>query len=461
MREQWLKQERFAVWGAGVSGVAAANLLARRGKEVVLSDIKTLDELEDVAERLHSAVRLVGGENYLGESQVIVASPGMKPAHPDFERARAQGCAIISEVELAYDASQARWIGITGTDGKTTTTSLVGQMLQQADVEHVVAGNIGLPLCAVVETLGPEAVVVAELSAFQLWSCHHLQPLAAAITNVAADHLDYFESFADYAQAKLRIFELQRGEGSAVVPMRDRLVRKSLREPQGQRIIGFSDRPEDVAPLDEAVWFDGDQGWAREEEGVDICWLESFDETELFGSHNQLNLACAAALARSVGVSWAHIVEAALSFEPLAHRMEFVGEGNEVSFVDDSKATNAHASLAGLQNLEAGFVVIAGGVDKGLDLRSWAKYVAREAGAVVLLGQISERMRTELEGAGAAKIRSAESMENAVEQAFKMARPGSTVVLSPACSSFDMFESYAHRGREFQAAVERLISSLP
>ncbi|RVU48759.1 UDP-N-acetylmuramoyl-L-alanine--D-glutamate ligase [Lujinxingia sediminis] len=461
MREIFLNHQRFAVWGAGVSGVAAANLLARRGKDVILSDIKPIDELSEVAGRLHEKVRLVAGENVSEGREVIVASPGMKPSHPDFARARELGAQVISEVELAWEASKARWIGITGTDGKTTTTSLAGQMLQQAGVEHVVAGNIGLPLCAVVEELSEDAVVVAELSAFQLWSCHNLQPAAATVTNVAADHLDYFESFEEYADAKLRIFELQKGEGVAVVPMRDRLVRRWLKEPRGQQVVGFSNRPDDVSELDEAVWFDDDQGWAREEEGVDLCWLESFDDTELFGAHNQLNLACAAALARSVGVSWEHITEAALSVEPLAHRMEYVGEGNEVGFVDDSKATNAHASLAGLQNLDAGFVVIAGGVDKGLDLKGWAKYVAREAGGVVLLGEIAERMGEALDAAGATKVHRAASMEEAVEQAFKLARPGSTVVLSPACSSFDMFESYAQRGRVFQAAVEALISSLP
>ncbi len=457
MSGNWLDYERFAVWGLGTSGKAAANLLARRNKQVVASDTRSKKALRAVGEHLDERVQWVGGGNVIGDAEVVVTSPGLRPGLQVFDEARTRGIPVISEVELAFDASRSQWVGITGTDGKTTTTSLVGAMLTAAGREHVVAGNIGTALCDVVDDLDDEAVVVAELSANQLWSCHHLQVQTAAITNIAEDHLDYFDDFAEYPAAKLRLVRLQSQDATTVLPAGDASLRAELGEECPERVTYFGIGAVELRDGDAAVFFDarGVGRW-RSDEGQGV-WFDDFSETSLIGPHNQLNAACAAAVAHSIGVGWEAIGSGLLQFSPLPHRMQPVSIVDGVRYIDDSKATNAHASQAGLRGIDGALVVIAGGRDKGLALEAWADEVARRADAVIVLGEIKERMVALLTGR-AGTVMTADSLEGAVRMAHKQARPGSTVVLSPACSSYDMFASYKERGRRFQQAVSTLVT---
>ena len=455
MTQNWLDFERYAVLGLGRSGKAAANLLARHGKSVLASDIQPTSKLRDDAKALHDDVDWTGGENALGDAQIVVASPGLKPGLEVFDRARRAGLPVISEVDLAFDASDCRWVAITGTDGKTTTTEMVGSMLEAADIEHVVAGNIGTALCDVVEDVSSQGVVVAEVSANQLWSCHHLAVDAAAITNIADDHLDYFDNFEEYPAAKFRLVRLQQEGADAVLPIEDRRIRRESGLTDGRRTTWFGAGPATVGDTERAIYFDdnGTGHWQIEDEtGI---WLPDFEATGLIGRHNQLNAGCAAAVARCMGASWEAAARGLEDFQLRPHRMERVGEVESVTYIDDSKATNVHASLAGIQGIDGPLVVIAGGRDKGLDLDEWARRVADSAEHTVVLGEITERMSLALEAEGG-QVTVADTLPQAVEMAHKQARPGSTVVLSPACSSYDMFSSYKERGRCFQHAVAAL-----
>lgn len=455
----WLGFERYAVFGMGVSGVAAARALVRRGKHVVLSDLR--EPREGLAASLEGELgcEVVIGRNVWRGCQVVVASPGMKPSLGVFGELASAGVPVIGEVELACALSRAPLVGITGTDGKTTTTTLVGHMMAVAGREHVVAGNIGVPLCEVVEGVSEGGVIVAEVSAFQLWSCHLSRFAAAGITNIAADHLDYFGTMDEYIDAKRRLFDLVPDGGLSVLNALDAQT-SGWGGRAGGRVCWYGPDVSCVPSGEDGLWVSGDGfagRWGGEELGV---WCEGVGTLPLVGAHQRLNMLCASALAMSQGVEVAQIVEALRSFKPLAHRMERVGTHGEVVFWDDSKATNVHAALAGLRTLESGraLVVIAGGVDKGLELSEFASFLASRAMAVVVIGAISARLVEALGGAGMGEERvvCAQTMEEAVACAVRLVGERGDVSLSPACSSFDMFRSYAHRGEVFQAAVRAI-----
>ncbi len=454
MASNWLDFTRYAVWGLGRSGKAAANLLARHEKNVVASDIRSEEQLAADVGDLHEDVEWVAGENVFANAEVIVTSPGLKPGLQLFEVARQRGIPVISEVDLAFDASNATWVGITGTDGKTTTTGLVGAMIEAAGRQHVVAGNIGTALCDVVEDVDERGVVVAEISANQLWSCHHLAVDSAAITNIADDHLDYFDDFSEYPAAKYRLVRLQGDEGVAVLPGGDDEIRAALFGHVSDDVTWFGVESDLQSELQQVVYFDehGEGWWHNEDERH--RWFDDFGTTHLFGPHNQRNAACAAALARSVGTEWDCIAEGLRNYQPPPHRMQPVGQIDGITYIDDSKATNVHASLAGLEGVQPPLVVIAGGRDKGLDLSEWAAVVAEKADCTVVIGEITDRMTRLLEQRGG-RVFCADTLPEAVTRAHNESGPGTTVVLSPACSSYDMFSSYRQRGEVFQKAVQK------
>ncbi len=452
-----LDASRVAVFGLGTSGVAAANLLASHGIRVLASDPR--QALADQLGALSPQVEVRLGENSFEGCDVIVSSPGLPPSLPIFDAARAARVPIRAEVALAYEVARAPFVAITGTDGKTTTTSLTGDIFAAAGVHTVVAGNIGTPLCEVVAQVPAQGVIVAEISAFQLWSAGPFRARAAGITNVAADHLDYFQGdMRAYAEAKRLLLANATSEDCAVLNAHDAEVSGWGRGYPGRVIrYGLGADPDPSAP--DALWSDGERFFARLDGAPAVCWLEALGSLPLQGPHQQLNMLCAAGLASARGVSLEVVARATRAFEPLPHRMQRVLEHQGVTFWDDSKATNAHAAMAGLRGVSGPLVTIVGGVDKGLDLAPMSALLCERASHVLLIGAIAARWRAQLEAQGydPGRMHEVTSMEDAVQQAFALAKPeGASVTLSPACSSFDMFQSYAHRGRAFQAAV-RLI----
>jgi UDP-N-acetylmuramoylalanine--D-glutamate ligase len=447
-----LRGRRVMVIGLGRSGLASVRLLAERGARVVASDAK--DEVALGAEVL-AALDAAGAERVLGghpEAAVlgvdcIVVSPGV-PALPVLAAAAAHGIPVVGEIELASAFLQGPLvIGITGTNGKSTVTSLVGEMVRRTGRPTFVGGNLGTPLVDVVGTdaAGPGGVVVVELSSFQLERVATFRANVAVLLNVTDDHLDRHGSFAAYAAAKARIFHGQRRDDHAVVPAGDPLCVPLARAGAGTLHT-----------------FGGDDGEVRVSDGAIVDTVGGLriplEALRIRGAHNHRN-ACAAVLAaRLAGVEPALVEEVLREFAGLPHRMVRVRERAGVAYYDDSKATNVGATAAAIDGIAGEhrrLVVLLGGVDKGGSYAPVAERIARGGHAAVLFGDAAPLIAAELRRAGVEPVH-ASDLEDAVVKASALARAGDAVLLAPACSSFDAFRSYAHRGDAFQRAVRSL-----
>jgi len=454
--DNWLEYDRYAVYGLGRSGRAACGLLADRGKRVVASDLRERDEFDDELEEVPGSVECVFGENAPAGADAVVVSPGMEPSLEVFDELARREIPYFSEVDLAFDAASAPIVAITGTDGKTTTTSLLGAMAEASRFPTTVGGNIGTPISAVVDDVGERGVVVAEVSAFQLWSCHHLRPAVAGYTNVAGDHLDYFETRSDYVRSKRRLEQNSEASEWVVYNLDDETVAGWSRETSARSAVYAASLDGEEAEL--CVERTGDRVVSRED-GSEWRLFER-KQLPLPGDHNVANAMCAAAMARAFGIERSAIERAVREFSPLPHRVEEVAEIEGVRFVNDSKATNVHSALAGLQSLDEPYVAIVGGVDKGLDLEPLCTELRDRASAVVVIGAIGDRLESELSRtAEALPVARYEMLRDAVGRAFEWAQARDsvhTVTLAPACSSFDMFDSYTDRGEAFRRAVREL-----
>ncbi len=453
--DNWLELDEFAVFGLGRSGRAAANLLARRGKSVVASDTRSKADFGGVLDELDSGVRRIFGRNEHAGADAVVLSPGIEPTSRTVKRLEATDCWVLSEIDLAFDASEATVVGITGTDGKTTTTRICGAMFEAADRDVAVAGNIGTPLCEAVAS-SPDWVV-AEISAFQLWSSRHFEPTASGFTNIGGDHLDYFEDWAEYVQAKQRLLELTSPDGAVVLNADDdRLVRWAGQVPP-RSLVAYStvEPPEGV---DRSLWSDDVALYCSEnEEGERLCERADWS---LPGQHNVANALCAAGLALEAGIEVGQIAAALSKFEPLPHRIEPVGQLDGMKIYNDSKATNVQAAVAGLECVETPYVAIVGGVDKGLELSPLVRALDAGACGLVFIGEVADRLerawQNEVNGGDERPVVRTDSLETAVSRAVQIGRAedARALTLSPAASSFDMFDSYQHRGEQFRAVVE-------
>jgi UDP-N-acetylmuramoylalanine--D-glutamate ligase len=440
------------VVGLGKSGLAAVRLLAAKGAQVIVNDLRSEAELGPAAlEAQRAGATLSLGahdEGLFTGVDSIVVSPGVPPLAALAAAERA-GVPIMSEVELAahfIDAGASTVIGVTGTNGKSTVTTLIGEMCQRGKRPTFVGGNLGTPFCDVAGT--PAAAggyVVVELSSYQLERVARLRVHVGALLNITEDHLDRYPSFDAYVQAKANIFRCQRAGDASVVPDADRLCNELAASGAATRHV-----------------YGGGRGAVRAERGQlidDVSGpLLPLSALRIRGAHNVAN-ACAAALAaRLAGVPKEDIVAVLASFAGLPHRMQHVAAVSGVNYYDDSKATNVGATVAALDGLSPSvprIVLIAGGKDKGGDYGPLRDRLRDTARAVVLIGEA----RPIIEGALANErypIARADTMEEAVRQAQRLAQPGDAVLLAPACASFDMFRSYAHRGDVFQTAVRRL-----
>ena len=444
-----LARKNTMVIGLGESGLAAVRFMRARGAKVRVNDQRDAESLGAAAIEAAElgAEMVLGGhpdEAFQG-LDLIVVSPGVPPL-AQLDRAEQSGTEIVSEVELASRFIRAPLVAVTGTNGKSTVTTLLAQMCAHLGRPIFVGGNLGRPMVEVVDTEAatPEGLVVVELSSFQLERVSQMKAHVAILLNVTPDHLDRYPSFDAYAAAKARIFERQSAEDFAILPADDPDLRE-LAKGEGTVVL-----------------FDGRSGDVRIVDGVLLDSRSSLcvpvGDIRLRGSHNLSN-ACAAALAaRLLGVRAQDIASVLREFEGLAHRMQYVRAYDGVVYIDDSKATNvgaAVASIEGLQGSEGKIVLIAGGVDKGGSYEPLAERMAGEGRAVVVLGEAAPLVEQAFLGTSI-ELRRAASMAEAVRQASALARAGDTVLLAPACSSFDMFRSYAERGDVFQRAVQSL-----
>ena len=362
---------------------------------------------------------------------------------PELEAARARGARVIGEVELAAPFLQGRIIGITGTNGKTTTTALVGHILRLSGIAAQVGGNIGTPVTAMIESSRPDQWNVLELSSFQLETIAAFHADIAVALNVTQNHLDRHHTFANYAAAKGRLFETQRPGAFAVLNADDATCVGYASLTAGSPLWFSSTHP--VTPgiwlADDKIWFDGEL-------------LMEAREIPIRGRHNIEDTMAAAAAARLAGAPLASIAAAVRTFQAVEHRLEFVRNLNGVDFYNDSKATSVDATLKALDAFSGGLWVILGGKDKGLDYTALRAPLAAKARAALLIGAAAPKIAAELRGA--APLERSETLENAVRFAYTHAQPGDTVLLAPACASFDQFTSYEHRGQVFKRLVQQL-----
>lgn len=438
---------RVVVVGAARSGIAAAELLVRRGARVTLTDQKPA--ITDAERLLHAGVELELGAPdapAVAAADLVVLSPGVPIQLPSVAAASAHGVPVIGELELASRWLRGRVVAITGTKGKSTTTTLVGRMLQAAGRRVLVGGNIGVPLSAQVEDSTAETLHVVEASSFQLETIDTFHPWVAALLNFSADHLDRHADEAAYGRAKKQIFRNQSAADWAVVN-RDNAPAMALAADVRARRIDYS-----AGEARDAHVFIGEGFvWQRTSEGA--APLVPLKAVELKGAHMLSNVAAAVAISRAAGIDAEAMTRALAGFTGLEHVMEPVTAIGGVRFVNDSKATNVDAAGRSIESFE-GVVAIIGGRYKGGDFADLRGALAARGKGVVGIGEARPLVRQALHDVVA--YEEAESMLDAVRAAYALAQPDGVVLLAPACSSFDMFTDYAARGTAFKAAVATL-----
>jgi len=445
-----LAGERVLVVGLARTGIATALFCAARGARVTATEERTEAEVAEAAAKLRAAgcALELGGhreETFLAQD-LIVPSPGVALTIRPLAAARAQGLPIWSEIELAWHFLQGRLVAITGSNGKTTTTSLIGHLLETAGVPMLVAGNIGTPLISRVETSSDSTVTVAEMSSFQLETIESLRPDVGLLLNLTPDHLDRHASFEDYARAKARIFENQTENDVAIVNADDAVAAQHA--PARPQVFWFS-RVKRVA---NGAFVRGEQIVFRRNGAETVLLPRS--GIGLRGEHNVENVLAAAAAALLVGAQQAAIAEGVRTFAGVEHRLEFVAEIGGVSFYNDSKATNVDATLKALDAFPGHLLVILGGKDKGGDFTLLGEPLRQRESLALLIGAAAEKIAAQL--GGVVPVEMAGTLDRAVRLAFERARVGDTVLLAPACASFDQFQNFEHRGRVFKQLVRQL-----
>jgi UDP-N-acetylmuramoylalanine--D-glutamate ligase len=446
-----LAGKKVLIVGAARSGIAAARFLLERGAVVALTDQKPLEKWTPEALALkESGVGLLPGEPpswLLDQLDLVVVSPGVPANIIPIRYAERAGAEVIGEVELAFRSLKGRIVGITGSNGKTTTTSLIGELLRDAGLTVQVGGNIGKPLISMTETSREDGWTVAELSSFQLETISTFHPAIAIVLNVTPNHMDRYETFNDYAAAKHRIFMNQTAADVAVLNADDPTV-SSWASGLRAKVMSFSVRRE----VENGVFLRGRELIFRGDAGERV--LLNVDEMKLRGLHNVENVAAAFAAGIAAGASVASMNATAKRFDPVEHRLEFVAEIDGVKFYNDSKATSVDATLKALEAFahEAGKVIlILGGRGKKAPYAPLEPLIRTKVRKLVLIGEDAETIEKEL--GESAPLERASDMEDAVARSFAAAEKGDVVLLAPACASFDMFESFEHRGRVFKEEV--------
>jgi UDP-N-acetylmuramoylalanine--D-glutamate ligase len=445
-----LRKMRVLVIGLARTGVATALFCAKRNAIVTATETRQESELGDAPGKLREAgVTLeLGGhveKTYLAQD-LIIASPGVPADDPLLAKARSKGITIWSEIELAYRFMEGELIGITGSNGKTTTTTLVHHILKESGKKAILAGNVGTPLIACVDAMGADTVSVVELSSFQLELTDKFRPNIGVFLNLTPDHLDRHKTLEAYIAAKVRIFAKQTELDAAVLNADDPpTVALAPKKPQ---VFWFSRKN----PVPQGACVHGDDvvivNKGKEE------WVMKAREIPLPGAHNLENVLAAAVAARLAGVDAGSIGNAVRSFTAVEHRLEFVAEISGVRYYNDSKATNVDATLKALDAFPGRILIILGGKDKGSDYTVLQKPLREKAILALLIGAAADKIDSQI--AGSVALERAGTLEHAIEIASQAAKSGDVVLLAPACASFDQFQSYEHRGRVFKELVRKL-----
>jgi len=446
-----LKGKRVLVVGLGKSGVASAQFLQASGAKVTVSDAKSPEQLASEIPALLErgiAVETGGhGERTFRGQDLIVVSPGVPADSAPLVQARVQGVLIIGEIELAAQFLQGRIVAITGSNGKTTTTTLTGEILAASGFPVVVGGNIGTPAISLVDQTRPGSFVILEVSSFQLETIHTFRPFISAILNITPDHLDRHRTLEAYVDAKSRIFENQK-EGDFCVLNADDAAANLLTGRAKCPVLHFSRRTE--VPAGAFVR----NGRILVRDGAAEQEILAVEEITLQGAHNLENVLAAVCIASLAGCPAEKIRQAVQAFKAVEHRLEFVAEIAGVRYFNDSKATNVDATIKALESFPANIHLILGGKDKGSDYSVLNRLLRERVKRVYTIGAAAEKISRQIQQA--AEIDPSGTLEMAVRRASILAQPGDVVLLAPACASFDQFQSYEHRGRVFKEVVKAL-----
>ncbi len=446
--------KKILVIGAGVSGFSAAAALAKCGAQYVcLNDIKPVKLAAEVKERLQKqGIDMIFGQqdkSLLDQIDYVIVSPGIPRSIPILTEASQRNIPIISEIEVASRLCKCPILAVTGTNGKTTTVSLLAELMKQTGRPVIIGGNIGMGLAEQV-TEGPDnAIVVAELSSYQLESTETLCPQISAVLNVTPDHLERHKTMEAYWSAKEKIF-LNQGQRQTTVLNFDNEITRKMAEDAASHVLFFSMH---TVLEDGAYYKDGKLYLAKNGECREIC---SRDTIHLLGDHNIENCLAAVLMADAFGVSLESIKKVLSVFSGVEHRIEPVRTIHGVPYYNDSKATNVDSSIKALESFDGHIILIAGGYDKMNDLQEFMALAAKKTDALLLIGNAAERFYAAAQQAGIKDIRRLSSMEEAVRTAYEIAAPPQTVLLSPACSSYDMFRCFEERGTVFKTLVNAL-----
>ena len=449
-----VKGRKVLVFGAGISGIGAAGLLEANGADVILYDGNEKLDPASLKEQLgekSSAAVLTGKlpQETITSLDMAVLSPGVPTDLPVVLAMKEAGVQVIGEIELAYQFGKGDVLAITGTNGKTTTTSLLGQIMKQAREEVYVVGNIGNPYTAVAGQMTEQAVTVAEISSFQLETIREFRPKVSAILNITPDHLNRHHTMEAYIEAKENIAVNQTEDDFCILNYEDRLLRE-FGENLRAKVLYFSSQRK----LEEGIFLeDGEIVLCLNGQKETICHV---DELQILGTHNHENVMAAAAMAYVYGVPAQTIRKSVLSFGGVEHRIEYVAEKNGVAYYNDSKGTNPDAAIKGIRAMKRPTVLIGGGYDKDSEYTEWIESFDGKVKKLILLGQTREKIARDAKKCGFTDYVFANSFEEAVHMAVQEAVSGDAVLLSPACASWDMFPSYEVRGDKFKEIVNSL-----
>ena len=449
-----LTKKCVLVFGTGISGIGAAHLLLAKGAEVILYDGNTDKDKEALLAEFPagSKVRIVLGELPEAEMEqldLVVMSPGVPCDLPVVLAMKGKGIRIWGEVELAYECGKGDVLAVTGTNGKTTTTSLLGAIMQAYHPEVYIVGNIGNPYTEAAPKMTDDAVTVAEISSFQLETIEKFAPKVSAILNITPDHLNRHHTMEEYIRVKELITKNQTESDTCVLNYEDEILRE-FGKTLHTKVIYFSS----LHKLEKGMYLDDGEICYRDENGLQkLCRTT---ELNLPGRHNHENVMAAAAMALAYGVPLEVIRKVVCAFKAVEHRIEFVTEKNGVVYYNDSKGTNPDAAIKGIQAMDRPTLLIGGGYDKGSSYSEWIQAFDGKVKYLVLIGQTREKIAAEAKALGFTDIVFADSLAEAVQFCADHAKKGDAVLLSPACASWGMFPNYEVRGKMFKELVNNL-----
>ncbi|OGV97308.1 MAG: UDP-N-acetylmuramoylalanine--D-glutamate ligase [Nitrospinae bacterium RIFCSPLOWO2_02_FULL_39_110] len=445
-----IRNKNVLVVGLARSGVSAANLLCKLGAKVTITDEKRESELSENIRKLTKGIYLkLGGHNGVDIANVdlVVISPGVPWDSPFLNRIRENGIRIISEVELAFKYIKAPLIAVTGTNGKTTTTTLIGEMLKKDDRNVFVGGNIGNPMCEEVLNGSSSELILSEISTFQMEGIETFKPHISVILNITPDHMDRHKSMTEYIALKKRVFINQNTRDYTVFNMDDKITAALSNEGKGERI--FFSR---IREVDNGAFVRGNNIIFRRNRKEEI--VSTLKDLKIIGVHNIENTLASVAVGGICDIPPRLMREVISEFSGIPHRMEFVREIEGIKFINDSKGTNVGATIKSIESFNEPIILIAGGKDKGSDYLPLKPLIEDRVKFLILIGEAKKKMASVMNGFR--NILNAESFEEAVNEAFDKAEKGDVVLLSPACASFDMFRDYEDRGEQFRKIVESL-----